>query len=159
MSSATELLDTVQQALPQLTALTDDASLRPIAPGKWSPRQIIGHLIDSAINNDRRFVIAQLQDDLILPGYAQDDWVRVQQYETVSWIDLVDTWRALNLHLAHVMAAASDDARTRPRLTHNLHEIGFRTFAREAAVSLGDLMDDYVQHLRHHLRQILGTFD
>ena len=49
----------------------------------------LGHLIDSAVNNHARFVRAQLQDDLVFPGYDQDGWVRVQRYDERSWPALV----------------------------------------------------------------------
>ena len=45
-----------------------ESAVRP-APGKWSPREIIGHLVDSASINHQRFVRAAFQDDLVFPGY------------------------------------------------------------------------------------------
>ena len=50
-----------------LLKIPDDRASRPRGPGKWSPKQIVGHLIDSAVNNHARFVRAQLQDDLVFP--------------------------------------------------------------------------------------------
>src|SRR6185503_3729287 len=67
----------VVEAAARLRAITDDAASTRPAPGKWSPKEIVGHLIDSAVNNQARFVRAQLQDDLIFPGYDQDAWVHV----------------------------------------------------------------------------------
>ena len=79
---ADDLKATVTAAAASLAALPEDAaSVRP-SPGKWSPKEIIGHLIDSAANNHQRFVRAQLQDDLVFAGYAQDDWVATQNTRT-----------------------------------------------------------------------------
>ena len=100
---AQRLRDAVAHATPLLLALDADASARPLATGKWSPREIVGHLIDSAANNHQRFVRGQLQDDLVFLGYAQEDWVRVQHYADAPWPDLVALWRLYNLHLARVM--------------------------------------------------------
>ena len=72
---AQRLLDTIDAAVPALLALPAQRTADPLAPGKWSPREIVGHLIDSASNNHRRFVVGRWQDDLIFDGYAQDDWV------------------------------------------------------------------------------------
>jgi hypothetical protein len=58
----------------------EQAAKRPAAD-KWSPKEIIGHLIDSASNNHGRFVRAQLQDELIFSGYEQSEWVAIQQYQ------------------------------------------------------------------------------
>jgi len=84
--------------------ITESQSERPRAEDQWSSKQIIGHLIDSAANNHARFVLGQLKDDLVFPGYEQDRWVASQHYQEASWSQLVELWRAYNLHLAHVMS-------------------------------------------------------
>ena len=58
----------IANASPPLAAISDADAAKPRAPGKWSPKQIIGHLIDSASNNHQRFVRANFTDDLIFPG-------------------------------------------------------------------------------------------
>src|SRR3954462_10572787 len=124
-----ELRLEIQDILPSLRRMTDgDASHHP-APGKWSPKEIIGHLIDSASNNHGRFVRATLQDEMVFPGYDQDGWFSTQQYDTHSWEDLVALWAQLNLHLARVMERIPEQAKKRARSNHNLHEIGFRPVA------------------------------
>lgn len=65
---AAELREIVNREIPRLNALSGNRAKSPIAPGKWSPQEIIGHLIDSASNNHGRFVQAQLMDDLTFPG-------------------------------------------------------------------------------------------
>ena len=117
----------------------------------------MGHLIDSASNNHRRFVLAQQQEDLVFPGYAQDAWVAAQRYQDAPWEELVSLWRGFNLHLARVMEAAPDFERTRIRRRHNLHEIAFRTIPEDQPATLEYFMSDYVDHLEHHLRQILPS--
>src|SRR6476660_1623273 len=93
----------VGRGAAELLKIPDDTASRPRGPGKWSPKQIVGHLIDSAVNNHARFVRAQLQDDLVFPGYDQDGWVRLQRYADAPWEDLVALWAAFNRHIAHVM--------------------------------------------------------
>jgi hypothetical protein len=151
-----ELRSIVERATLALFELSGEESARPRAPGKWSPREVMGHLIDSASNNHQRFVRAQLQDDLVFAGYDQDAWVRMQDYQNASWADLVTLWRAFNLHLAHVMAAAPESQRLRERLRHNLDRIAWRTIPPDQPATLDYFMGDYVGHLKHHLRQVLG---
>jgi hypothetical protein len=79
------------------------AARRP-APGKWSPKEIVGHLIDSAANNHQRFVRAQEAPDQHFPGYAQDHWVAAQDHQGSDWKVLIDLWQAYNFHLAHIGA-------------------------------------------------------
>ena len=90
---ADDLRATVGRASASLSAMPDEAAARRPAPGKWSAKEIIGHLVDSAANNHQRFVRAQFQDDLIFSGYAQDRWVSVQRYQDAPWQDLVTLWR------------------------------------------------------------------
>jgi hypothetical protein len=146
---------TLDRAAQQLLLFSDaDASVHP-APGKWSKKEIIGHLLDSASNNHGRFVRAQLQDDLVFPGYDQDEWVRVQCYQSRRWADLVRAWHAYNHQIASVMAAADDDALTRQRVRHNLHELAWQMVPASEPATLDYFMRDYVGHLKHHLAQAL----
>jgi hypothetical protein len=146
---------TIGTAAGAMSHLSEAQSERASAPGKWSPKQVIGHLIDSAANNHGRFVRAQLQDDLTFPGYAQEEWVDRQHYQSEPWKDLIELWRLYNLHLAHLMEQVSETDLTRPRAHHNLDEIAWKTVARNEPVTLEYFMRDYVAHLKNHLRQIL----
>ena len=150
---AQRLRDAVEAAAPLLLAMAEDAASRAPEPGKWSPREVVGHLVDSAANNHQRFVRGQLQDELVFLGYAQDDWVRVQDYAHAPWADLVALWRLYNRHLARVMEQAPADRRLSARATHNIQEIGFAAPV-EATATLDGIMLDYVEHLLHHLRQL-----
>ena len=154
MSYNIELVDTVERATASLLAVPDIAAARRPAPRKWSSKEIIGHLIDSACNNHQRFVLAQHQDDLIFPGYDQEAWVKAQCYQDEAWSELVTLWRYYNLHIARVMECVSEDSRMRPRVRHNLDEIAWRPVPKNQPVTLDYLMRDYVGHLSHHLRQV-----
>lgn len=156
MEYVNELRAAVERAAPRLLALGDASAQRP-ARDSWSPREIIGHLVDSASNNHQRFVRAQLQNTLIFPGYAQDDWVRIGGYQDADWPELVALWRAFNLQIARVMEGTPEEIRLRPNLQHNFDEIGFETIPQGQPATLDHLMRDYVRHLEHHLRQIFGA--
>lgn len=129
------------------------AATRP-ADGKWSAKEIIGHLIDSAANNHIRFVTGPARDDLVFQGYDQEAWVTVQRYDTADWHALVTFWRAYNLHLAHVIEAIPDGAKNAPRDRHNFDRLALRPVPTSEPSTLGYLMDDYVVHLEHHLAQV-----
>jgi hypothetical protein len=142
---AQELRSAVALAVPRLQSIEDDAASTPRAAGKWCPKEILGHLVDSAVNNHQRFLRVQLLPELTFPGYAQDEWVSRQAYRDRPWLEIVDVWRHMNGHLAHVIERipASD-------LEKTLH-IGDNPKA-----TLEWWTRDYVRHLRHHLEQILG---
>ena len=152
-----DLLESIEQATPALLAIGDDVSRTPSAPSKWSPREIVGHLIDSASNNHQRFVRAQFQDTLIFAGYDQDRWVAVQRYQQTPWVELIELWAAFNRQLARVMDAVPDSIRLQAREKHNLHQIAWQPVPEGTAATLDYFMADYVGHLQHHLNQILGS--
>jgi hypothetical protein len=145
---------TIDSASERLRAIDEAHAAKPRAEEHWSSKQIIGHLIDSATNNHARFVLGQLKDDLVFPGYEQDGWVRTNHYQDESWPQLVELWRAYNLHLHHVMSHADQAKLSTPCTLHTLQEIAFKTVPKSEPVTLEYLMKDYVDHLKHHLAQI-----
>ena len=147
---------TIEEAAERLLLISEEESEAPKAEGKWSAKEIIGHLIDSASNNHQRFVRAQFQDDLVFPGYEQEAWIQAQQYNRQSWPLLVQLWKSFNLHLAHVMEHAPEQARRMPRAKHNLHQIAWQTVGAEEPTTLEYFMRDYIGHLKNHLRQVFA---
>jgi hypothetical protein len=155
---------TYQQFLDDFQETVQDASLRLLeisdqnagkhAAQDWSSKQVLGHLIDSAANNHQRFVRAQFTDDLAFPGYDGDQWVDAQKYNDEDWVDLIDLWRAYNLHLVRVVALIPEAVLKRPRDKHTLDQIAFKTVDQSNPTTLEYLIRDYLDHLKHHLDQI-----
>ena len=94
------------------------------------------------MNNQQRIVRLQLQPELDLPGYDQEGWVRAQHYELLPWHDVLALWRILNEHLAHTVEYAD-----RATLAHVWRYQG-------QPLSLGFIIEDYIAHLKHHLRAL-----
>ena len=147
---------TIEVASQRLLEISPETSQLPRAEGKWSPKEIIGHLIDSASNNHQRFVRAQFSDELVFAGYEQEGWVRVQNYQSEPWPELVQLWQLYNQHLLHLMSFVPEETRLKPRGKHNLHQIASEALSESEPVTLDWFMRDYVDHLKKHLKQILG---
>lgn len=141
---ATELRSAIDAATPRLRGLDDPRATIARAEGKWCPKEILGHLVDSAANNHQRFIRAPLAEELVFPGYAQDEWVTGQGYRDRPWLEIVELWGQLNRHLAHAIERIPPQAHARPC------RIGDAPPA-----TLEWLVRDYLRHLRHHLAQIL----
>lgn len=138
----TRLREIVEEAASKLASVSEEVASRKPAPNKWSAKEILGHLIDSACNNHARFVRVSLEPNLTLPGYAQDDWVRLQAYQERPWDEVVSLWKFYNLHLAYVIEHLPEAS-----LEH-------RFTVSTATVTLKFLAEDYVAHLEHHLNQV-----
>ena len=138
-----ELLAVIGAAEPRLREIGAAESAKPVLPGGWSRRQVMGHLIDSASNNHQRFVRAALQSALEFPGYDQEGCVRVQAPQEADWALLVSLWAAYNRYLAHVLT----------NLPASKLETPCRIGPRDP-VTLEFLARDYLAHMAHHLGQI-----
>ena len=130
--------------LRSFTRVDEVSSQQPLRPDGWCARETLGHLIDSACNNHRRFVIGQPPGVERFDGYTQDEWVGRQRYRDVPWESLVSLWTAYNRHLAHVMRNTSPEAA----------EGSAMTSWTSGPITVGFLMHDYVVHLQHHVGQI-----
>jgi hypothetical protein len=113
-------------------------------PDKWSKKEILGHLIDSAQNNIQRFVRGQYEQHPKIV-YAQNEWVELQHYQCYSSEALIQLWVSLNMHICNVLSAMSSQNYTNTVDTGKggveLHTLQF-------------LADDYLRHLLHHVKQI-----
>lgn len=110
--------------------------------GKWSRKQILGHLIDSAANNHQRVVRAQFSRSLDF-GYDQVAWVEANAYQSRAWSELVELWVALNRHFAAAIEAVAPDRLDTPCAA-----------GEQESKPLQWWMRDYVRHMKHHLAQI-----
>ena len=136
---ATELEKSINNYLPQLRALEDSkASVKPSSL-KWSKKEILGHLIDSAQNNLRRFIVAQYEENPRIT-YQQDDWVRINHYQQSNLEDLIQLWYLINRQIVSILHHTKNGERICD--TGELHSIQW-------------LASDYIKHLRHHLHQLL----
>jgi hypothetical protein len=144
METVANDLQSVLKLADRLRQIRDaDASLRP-APGKWSKKETLGHLIDSAANNHQRFIRLQLTSRIDLPGYDGDEWVRVQRYQERPWSEIVDLWLLYNTQLAAVIRSVDPKALKNVWHTPDGQDLDLEFIIR-----------DYVVHMRHHLDQIL----
>jgi hypothetical protein len=133
------LAGVLREAMPWLLTISEAEASVPEREGKWSAKQVIGHLIDSAINNLRRIVLLLIESGQSLSGYQQMAWVSLQHYAERDWAQVLALWFALNEHLVWTIGHV-DKAR-----------LANRGVVEGEPVTLGFLIEDYVAHMEHHL--------
>jgi hypothetical protein len=143
MPALTSLRDLLQRGPRRLEKLSQHTAENKPAPSAWSPKEELGHLLDSAANNHQRIVRAQLEDCPAMPGYEQNHWVAVHAYQQRDWRELIELWRALNRQLLAATEAVPDSAWSRTL-----------TVAGSEPLTLQFVFEDYVAHMLHHLQHI-----
>lgn len=135
------------EGLPELYYRLDAKELlhRP-APDKWSRKEILGHLIDSAMNNLKRFTEIQFlpQPYMIIP-YRQNELVLVNDYQNLSLEHLLQLWQSLNRQIIYVVQktpAEKLDLSVEPQ------------YESKEIKTLSWMIADYVAHLEHHIKQV-----
>ena len=130
----------------RIMRLSESALSHRPAPGKWSKREILGHLVDSARYNLMRFTEGFLSPSPYqVTPYPQADLVRLNAYQAQPLENIVLLWQALNRQILHVLGKRDQkDFAQKILLTDGTPE------------TMGWLFSDYVVHLEHHLLQIFG---
>lgn len=137
------LKEIIQTYSPALQNPDEDKITRKPDPAKWSKLEILGHLVDSAQNNLRRFIVAQYEENPKIV-YQQDHWVACSGYRDYHPNDLVQLWVLINKHLVVVLEHITEEHANRTCFTNG-----------PVALTIEWLAEDYVKHLLHHLHQVL----
>jgi len=140
-STISQLEQILEKYSPGLSRIKEHEFTAKPLPHKWSKKEILGHLIDSAQTNIRRFIVAQYEEGPFIK-YAQDHWVDAVNYQNYNSKDLIALWVLLNKHIGIVLKNMSPEIAARLCNTGELHTLEW-------------LAADYNKHLLHHLHQVL----
>ena len=143
MPTLTLLRDLLQRVPGRIDRLSNETAGSKPTPSGWSPKEELGHLLDSAANNHQRIVRAQLENNPTMPGYDQNGWVAVHAYQRRDWRELIELWQALNRQLLAAAEAVPNSAWSRTL-----------TVAGSEPLTVQFVFEDYVAHMLHHLQHI-----
>jgi len=114
-------------------------------PEKWSKKEIMGHLIDSGINNLQRFTEIQFEHKpYVIKKYNQDELVKANDYQNSEINEIIDLWISINNRILFLMKKQNEDT-----LNYKI-ELGDDEMS-----DLRFLMKDYVSHMEHHMNQVM----
>ena len=68
---ARDIRITIEEASPLLARMKPEVVSSKESAGKWSRKELLGHLIDSAANNHQRFVRASYNAAAALPNITK----------------------------------------------------------------------------------------
>ncbi len=150
-ATISELNSIVQEYSSKINAISEHEFSAKPAPNQWSKKEVLGHLIDSAQNNLRRFICGQYEASPPKIVYEQDHWVNANAYQKMDTEEIIGMWILMNSRIAAVLQQMPTSAYAKEcdtgKNSISLH-------------SLEWLADDYVKHLKHHLNQIIpNSFD
>ena len=146
-----ELRNIVGKFSKKFNDLPDEELSAERGPGKWTRKEIIGHLIDSAQNNLRRFICGQYENDPPNIVYAQNFWVSANDYNAMPKEEIITLWKLMNERICSVLQNMDVD-------NYNMNcDTGKEV---PELHSLQWLAEDYNKHLKHHINQIIpASFD
>lgn len=140
-----ELLSIIDEFTIKIEAIPDGQFSSKPNPAKWSKKEVLGHLIDSAHNNLRRFICGQYETTPKIT-YDQDFWVAASNYGVWSKQNITQLWRLVNKQICEVLHTMPEQ---NSKLLCNMGKSEIQLH------SIEWLAEDYVKHLKHHLNQII----
>lgn len=145
----TETINRLEQLLKsgfEFIATSAESELtRKATAMQWSKKEILGHLIDSGINNLQRFTEIQFESKpFAIRKYKQDDLIKANDYQNSETKELLNFWLAINTRIKSLMKQQTENT-----LKYEIE------LDKHKKADLRFLMTDYVDHLEHHLKQII----
>ena len=146
MTETTNKLEQLlKSGLDYLSQTSEIEMNRKASPEKWSKKEILGHLIDSGINNLQRFTEIQFEDKPYrIRKYNQEELVKANDYQNSETKDIVDFWNSINNRILNLI-----NKQTKQTLNYKIE------LEKDNISNLKFLMKDYVDHLEYHLKQIM----
>jgi hypothetical protein len=137
----------INELPPRIHALSEvDLSLK-LQPDKWSKKEVLGHLCDSALNNLQRFIRVQYEDQPYkVIKYAQNQWVELMGYQDLPVEHILNLWVSLNKQIVEIISKFPEDK------LHYACDTG-----EEDQVTIEWIIQDYVVHMEHHLKTGIFT--
>jgi len=146
-NAAMQQLEIYIESVPiKLKQISSEDLLKRSAPGKWSKQEIFGHLVDSALNNLKRFTEIQiLPQPYSVISYLQNELVIVNDYQNLPLQHLLDLWQTLNRQIVVVVKNIPIE-----KLDYPVDP----QYESKELKTLSWIICDYVAHMEHHFRQI-----
>ncbi|MDR0419458.1 MAG: DinB family protein [Prevotellaceae bacterium] len=141
----TEILNLVNLWGQRLLGLSTEALSSKRNEQNRTIKELVGHMVDSASNNQQRMVRLQYSKDLVFPDYAQDNdkWISIQNYQDANWMSIVQLWRYYNMHIVQIIENVD-----KTKLENSWIDFEGNL------VTLDEMIVGYLKHLKLHIEEI-----
>lgn len=96
-------LEYLTETIPEIISkIEDEIFSKKHSANKWSKKQIIGHLIDSATNNHQRFIRGQFEENPEIK-YDQNKWNEYNFYQEIEKEQIISFWKVYNKQLIEII--------------------------------------------------------
>jgi hypothetical protein len=145
IETVSKLEQQLENGLAYLSKSSESDLSQKTSIDKWSKKEILGHLIDSGINNLQRFTEIQFENKPYqVRKYNQHQLVKVNEYQNAETKEIIEFWVSINLRIINLIKL-----QTKRTLNYKIE------IEKDNISDLRFLMIDYVNHLEHHLNQIM----
>jgi hypothetical protein len=131
--------------LPIYRGISEEKGAYRYAPGKWTVKQVLGHMIDTERIIGYRGLLAGRGDKNPIPGFEQDDYVAAANFDDRTVSDLIDEFASVRAASVQLFTHMTDEMLLR-RAIANKNEIS----ARAAAFMIAGHERYHVAHMKEH---------
>jgi len=144
------VLDIIEEQIEDtsrlLTTIDEERAGYRYAPGKWSIRQVVGHILDVERVFQYRALVFARSDPARLPSMDQDDYVDRANFDDRPMVDLCDEYRATRLSGLALFRSFDDGILMR------------KGFASDLEFSVRSIPYILAGHSMHHIEVITGCY-
>ncbi len=145
LETKTKLQQLLKSGLNTISLIPEEILSHKISPKKWSKKEILGHLIDSGINNLQCFTEIKFETQPYkLRDYKQDELVIANNYQNIDTKELLQFWLTINNQILHLI-----NLQTETSLSYKIK------LKDNKVTDVRFLIIDYVNHMEYHLHQII----
>jgi uncharacterized damage-inducible protein DinB len=141
-----QLLTQKQIVLDFISSLTEDSALFSYAEGKWTIKEVLGHMIDTERVFSYRVLAISRGEQQKLPGFEQDDYVVNGNFNLRSLESFSDEYESLRN--SNIALFRSFDA----------EQLSKKGIASEKSVSVNALLFMLTGHELHHIKILRESY-
>ncbi|MBY6038033.1 DinB family protein [Fictibacillus nanhaiensis] len=118
----------MKETVTMLSSLSEEQSKFRYAPGKWSIKEVIGHITDTERIMSFRLLSIARGESALLPGYDENQYVEEAEFDKQSLNELLDHFACVRQSTIHLLKSLSQEMLAR-RGTANQTEVTARALS------------------------------